>query len=116
MKGLIVDICVVVWRSVGGGVMLKLAAKIPPGVFWRCALALVHRQQARPVVVATPSQPALGVPMCRPVPCTSCAKTTWAGCGRHVDQVMATVPPQQRCTCPRPAGNTPGIMSRLLGR
>lgn len=35
--------------------------------------------------------------MCRPVNCTTCGKTTWAGCGEHVDQVMAGVPAAERC-------------------
>lgn len=35
--------------------------------------------------------------MCRPVACKQCAKTTWAGCGLHVDQVMAGVPKDQQC-------------------
>lgn len=35
--------------------------------------------------------------MCRPVACRTCGKTTWAGCGQHVDQVMANVPTAQRC-------------------
>lgn len=37
--------------------------------------------------------------MCSPVPCSSCRKTTWAGCGNHVDMVMANVSPQDRCEC-----------------
>jgi hypothetical protein len=35
--------------------------------------------------------------MCRPATCKSCGKTTWAGCGQHVDQVMAGVPRADRC-------------------
>ena len=35
--------------------------------------------------------------MCRAVPCATCGKTTWAGCGMHVDQVMAGVPRADRC-------------------
>lgn len=35
--------------------------------------------------------------MCRAVRCKTCGKTTWAGCGDHVDQVLATVPPGDRC-------------------
>jgi hypothetical protein len=35
--------------------------------------------------------------MCRPVTCTVCGKTTWAGCGQHIDQVRAVVPPDQWC-------------------
>lgn len=35
--------------------------------------------------------------MCRAVTCKKCGKTTWAGCGQHVKQVMADVPAPQRC-------------------
>ncbi|MDV8002767.1 hypothetical protein [Rhodococcus sp. IEGM 1408] len=35
--------------------------------------------------------------MCRPATCKTCGKTTWAGCGNHVDQVMAGVPRIERC-------------------
>ncbi len=59
--------------------------------------------------------------MCRPAPCPHCSKTTWAGCGQHVDQVMRSVPAGQRCTCDRQkaasvAAARPGLLSRLLGR
>ncbi len=37
--------------------------------------------------------------MCYPVPCGKCGKTTWDGCGLHVDEVMANVPAAERCTC-----------------
>jgi len=35
--------------------------------------------------------------MCRAVRCKTCRKTTWAGCGQHVNQVMAGVPGADRC-------------------
>ena len=35
--------------------------------------------------------------MCSPVKCTVCGKTTWAGCGQHIAQVKAMVPPGQWC-------------------
>ncbi|MDY6213586.1 MAG: hypothetical protein SPH79_03750 [Schaalia hyovaginalis] len=35
--------------------------------------------------------------MCRPVSCKVCGKTTWAGCGQHVDSVKAGVPAGQWC-------------------
>jgi hypothetical protein len=44
--------------------------------------------------------------MCHPVRCASCGKTTWSGCGLHVDDVMANVAPDQRCTC-NPTSNPP---------
>jgi hypothetical protein len=28
-----------------------------------------------------------------------CGKITWAGCGEHVESVMADIPLEQRCTC-----------------
>lgn len=37
--------------------------------------------------------------MCSPVMCNVCGKTTWTGCGEHVAEVFANVPPEQRCTC-----------------
>ena len=37
--------------------------------------------------------------MCYPVQCPQCAKTSWGGCGQHVDSVMRTVPASQRCAC-----------------
>ncbi len=35
--------------------------------------------------------------MCRAVQCRACGKTTWAGCGNHVDMVRRTVPAGQWC-------------------
>jgi len=39
--------------------------------------------------------------MCSPVRCERCGKTTWTGCGLHIDDVMAGVAAAQRCVCPR---------------
>lgn len=53
--------------------------------------------------------------MCRAVRCKTCGKTTWAGCGQHVGQVMAGIPRDDRC-----AGHTrqpgTGFWGRLTGR
>lgn len=57
--------------------------------------------------------------MCRATPCRICGKTTWAGCGRHVDAVKATVPPGQWCGGHTDAdtGSRPkGFLARLFGR
>jgi hypothetical protein len=56
--------------------------------------------------------------MCRPATCRTCGKTTWAGCGQHVDQVMAGVPPQQQCTCTAEEKQSNGrsFWQSLLGR
>jgi hypothetical protein len=53
--------------------------------------------------------------MCYPKPCTTCSKITWAGCGRHVADVRASVPADQWC-----AGHEGAVgdswLRRLLGR
>ena len=58
--------------------------------------------------------------MCRPVACKVCGKTTWAGCGQHVDQVMAGVPSADRCAGHSAEEKTAtaggGLLSRLFGR
>ncbi|MFB3978176.1 hypothetical protein [Microbacterium proteolyticum] len=53
--------------------------------------------------------------MCRAVTCRTCGKTTWAGCGQHVDSVLAGVPRADRC--PGHEGTDGGgLWSRLFGR
>lgn len=37
--------------------------------------------------------------MCVAVICPACRKVTYAGCGEHVDEVLADVPPERRCDC-----------------
>lgn len=56
--------------------------------------------------------------MCRAVTCRTCGKTTWAGCGLHVQQVLEAVPAAQRCAGHSSAerGNGRSLLSRLLGR
>ena len=49
--------------------------------------------------------------MCRAATCKQCGKTTWAGRGQHVDQVMARVPRADRC-----AGHAEEPRTTLLGR
>ncbi|ORB57140.1 hypothetical protein BST42_01665 [Mycolicibacterium rhodesiae] len=39
-----------------------------------------------------------GTTMCRAVKCRVCGKTTWAGCGMHVDAVRRGVPAGQWCS------------------
>lgn len=55
--------------------------------------------------------------MCRAVTCKKCGKTTWSGCGQHVEQVMASVPASQRCAghAGAPAVRN-GWLRKLLGR
>lgn len=55
--------------------------------------------------------------MCYPVKCDQCGKTGWGGCGEHVDQVMAGVPQNQRCTCePAAPAAGGGLFRSLFGR
>lgn len=56
--------------------------------------------------------------MCRAVTCRKCGKITWAGCGQHVNQVLAGVPASQRRTghASDPAASRGGWLRRLLGR
>jgi len=55
--------------------------------------------------------------MCRAVRCKSCGKTTWAGCGQHVDQVLAGVPRADRCPGhPKAARTGGGFLAKLFGR
>jgi hypothetical protein len=52
------------------------------------------------------------------VTCATCGKPTFAGCGAHVEQVLATVPSGQRCRCRETRGPSPGRPRRwwqLLG-
>lgn len=37
--------------------------------------------------------------MCVRVDCPTCAKPTFAGCGAHIEMVLADVPPPDRCQC-----------------
>jgi hypothetical protein len=55
--------------------------------------------------------------MCHRVTCRTCKKPTYRGCGMHVEQVLASVPKSQRCSCGRtqkiPAR---GLLARLRRR
>ena len=57
--------------------------------------------------------------MCRAVVCKQCGKTTWAGCGQHVDQVMRGVPRAQQCQghqATSPSAGTNRVLRRIFGR
>jgi hypothetical protein len=59
--------------------------------------------------------------MCQRVTCSSCGKPTYAGCGRHVEQVLGDVPAEARCKCreksaaPNDKGDKPSIWTQLFG-
>lgn len=54
--------------------------------------------------------------MCRAVVCKQCSKTTWAGCGQHVEQVMRPVPRKDQCEGHEKEASGGGFFSRLFGR
>ena len=55
--------------------------------------------------------------MCRSVTCKTCGLASWAGCGQHVEQVMAGVPKAQRCQGhPARARAGGGLLGRIFGR
>jgi hypothetical protein len=35
--------------------------------------------------------------MCHATKCRNCGKTTWSGCGSHIESVKRRVPPEQWC-------------------
>lgn len=52
--------------------------------------------------------------MRRAVSCATCGRTTWAGCGHRVDQVMRSAPAAQRCPGHDEAARRPGgVFSRF---
>jgi len=57
--------------------------------------------------------------MCREVVCNECKKPTFAGCGLHVEQVLAHVPHDKRCDCrerARKAKGEPVVEASLFRR
>jgi len=54
--------------------------------------------------------------MCQRATCKTCGKATYTGCGQHVEQVLANVPKNQRCSCSPDQRSTGGFFSRLLGQ
>ena len=57
--------------------------------------------------------------MCSKATCKKCGKATWRGCGNHIEQALAGVPKNQRCTCREDAANAApssgGFFARLRG-
>ncbi|SDR96335.1 hypothetical protein [Agrococcus carbonis] len=61
--------------------------------------------------------------MCRATTCRVCGKTTWAGCGQHVQEVRRTVAASQWCggehserEMAEARGTRGGFFARLFGR
>jgi len=58
--------------------------------------------------------------MCQRVNCNSCGKPTYAGCGRHIEQVLGDVPAEKRCKCRETKSSQPveakgSWLKRVLG-
>jgi hypothetical protein len=54
--------------------------------------------------------------MCQRATCPTCDRPTFAGCGMHVEQVLADVPTAQRCQCGASAPAGGSLFRRLWGR
>lgn len=61
--------------------------------------------------------------MCSATTCRVCGKTTWAGCGQHVDAVKRSVPASNWCggkhtqaEIDAAGSNRGGLFSGLFGR
>lgn len=54
--------------------------------------------------------------MCQRATCPTCNKPTYAGCGRHIEQVLGDVPPDQRCKCREEGKDHKGEPSSLIKR
>jgi len=57
--------------------------------------------------------------MCSKTTCKQCGKPTWKGCGNHIEQALAGVPKNQRCTCTaesRASSGNRGMFARVFGR
>ncbi|MFT2816477.1 hypothetical protein [Leifsonia sp. A12D58] len=61
--------------------------------------------------------------MCRATRCRVCGKTTWAGCGQHIQTVKQSVPASNWCNgthtpaqIEAASANRGGFFARLFGR
>ena len=52
--------------------------------------------------------------MCRRVECESCGKPSFAGCGRHVEEVLGDVKREERCQCKVAEPREGTMFDRLL--
>ena len=52
--------------------------------------------------------------MCDQVICRKCNKPTWAGCGQHIEQVLANVAKADRCQGHPNEQKKSNLLSRLI--
>ncbi|WP_169748102.1 hypothetical protein [Demequina rhizosphaerae] len=51
--------------------------------------------------------------MCSRITCNQCGKATWTGCGQHIEQALAGVAQDQRCSCDQSSSN--GSFGSIFG-
>jgi hypothetical protein len=58
--------------------------------------------------------------VCQRIQCPTCKKPSFVGCGRHVEQVLGDVAPEDRCRCHEEKRDSTSKVSsffeRLLGK
>jgi hypothetical protein len=54
--------------------------------------------------------------MCRRTTCRNCHKPSWAGCGAHVEQVLADVEPTDRFSCSAEEKRGKSFIQQLMRR
>jgi hypothetical protein len=54
--------------------------------------------------------------MCQRVDCPKCGRPTYAGCGKHVEQVLGNVPEAARCKCRDSESKATGGAAAPAGR
>jgi hypothetical protein len=52
--------------------------------------------------------------MCRRIECEKCGKPSFAGCGRHVEDVLGDVRAEDRCKCRDEVVRDATILDRLM--
>jgi len=50
--------------------------------------------------------------MCRRIECAKCGRPTYAGCGAHVERVLANVSVPERCHCRKAPLETPELQAK----
>ncbi len=54
--------------------------------------------------------------MCSPATCPECGMASYTGCGAHVEQVLAGVPADRRCSCDSSSSQSPQNYATWLPR
>ena len=54
--------------------------------------------------------------MCSKVICRTCKKSTWSGCGEHIEEALAGITEADRCQGHEGQVKKSGIFSKLFSR